>query len=214
MPKQTFFNLGDEKRRNILDCAIEEFAGRGYKQASISRIVMAAGIAKGSFYQYFEDKDDLFVHIVSTMIADRKILAYEKEKKRLEDLSLTDFLRVVFRRQVEEFRAEPRLLKIGVDLMNLMGEPIYQKIMHRYQGDVSTYFLPFIRHEVEQGEIDPNINQQLLNFMLVSMGQYLLYRYSTMDIMDIDTAMTDELVDDLEYILANGIYTDLLKGRQ
>ena len=59
MPKITFFNLPDEKRQLILDIAIDEFAENDFANVSISRIVARAGIAKGSFYQYFEDKDDL-----------------------------------------------------------------------------------------------------------------------------------------------------------
>jgi AcrR family transcriptional regulator len=71
MPKQTFFNLPEEKRQTIIDVAIEEFAENGFEAASINRIVANSGISKGSFYQYFEDKLDLFMHLVD-------ILAQEK----------------------------------------------------------------------------------------------------------------------------------------
>ena len=50
MPKETFFNLPDDKRRRILDVVIDEFADNDYANVSISRIVARAGIAKGSFY--------------------------------------------------------------------------------------------------------------------------------------------------------------------
>ena len=65
MPKQTFFNLPDDKRQRILDVVIDEFADNDYANVSISRIVARAGIAKGSFYQYFEDKEDLSGYLVS-----------------------------------------------------------------------------------------------------------------------------------------------------
>ena len=64
MPKDTFFNLLQEKQLRILDISVEEFYQQGYEKASISRIVDTAGIAKGSFYQYFEGKEDLFRYIV------------------------------------------------------------------------------------------------------------------------------------------------------
>ena len=60
MPKDTFYNLPDEKRALIEDVAMREFATCGYDKASISRIVDTCGISKGSFYQYFLDKKDLF----------------------------------------------------------------------------------------------------------------------------------------------------------
>jgi hypothetical protein len=55
---QTFSNLPEEKRQRILRIAIDEFADNDYDSASVSRIVARAGIAKGSFYQCFVDKDD------------------------------------------------------------------------------------------------------------------------------------------------------------
>ena len=48
MPKETYFNLPDDKRQAILDLAIEEFASHDYKNASISRIVERAGIARST----------------------------------------------------------------------------------------------------------------------------------------------------------------------
>lgn len=72
MPKQTFFNLSDEKRARIADIATDEFAARAFGEASISRIVARAGIAKGSFYQYFDDKFDLYRWLFYEVIGEQK----------------------------------------------------------------------------------------------------------------------------------------------
>jgi AcrR family transcriptional regulator len=64
MPKQTFLNLPEEKRKAFLEIALEEFANNDYNTASVSKIVERAGIAKGSLYQYFEDKQDLFLYLL------------------------------------------------------------------------------------------------------------------------------------------------------
>lgn len=64
MPKQTFLNLPDEKRKALLEIALDEFANNDYNTASVSKIVEKAGIAKGSVYQYFEDKQDLFLYLL------------------------------------------------------------------------------------------------------------------------------------------------------
>ncbi|MBK7453960.1 MAG: TetR/AcrR family transcriptional regulator [Anaerolineales bacterium] len=60
MPKQTFLNLPEEKRNFIINAAADEFAEYGFEAASINRIVANSKISKGSFYQYFEDKADVF----------------------------------------------------------------------------------------------------------------------------------------------------------
>lgn len=65
MPTQTFWNLPHEKRDALVAVALDEFAGCSYQAASLSRIVARAGIAKGSMYQYFSDKRDLFLFLVA-----------------------------------------------------------------------------------------------------------------------------------------------------
>ena len=74
MPKQTFLNLPEEKRRAFLEIALDEFADNDYNNASVSKIVARAGIAKGSVYQYFEDKQDLFLYLID--FANQEMLAY------------------------------------------------------------------------------------------------------------------------------------------
>lgn len=65
MPKERFLNLPDEKRRRICQAAYEELLRVTYDQLSINQIVHRAGIARGSFYQYFQDKDDLLAYMMA-----------------------------------------------------------------------------------------------------------------------------------------------------
>ena len=75
MPRPTFHNLPADKRRRIEEAAIQEFSERQYSLASISSIVARAGIAKGSFYQYFDGKIDLFRWLVLHVVARKKVAA-------------------------------------------------------------------------------------------------------------------------------------------
>ena len=65
MPTQTFLNLPQEKRRRLIDAAIQEFSRVPVSDATISHIIKQAGIPRGSFYQYFEDKFDLHHYIIN-----------------------------------------------------------------------------------------------------------------------------------------------------
>ena len=60
MVHQTFYRLPDEKKERILRSAHREFTQHTYEKSSINRILDDARIPKGSFYQYFDDKSDLF----------------------------------------------------------------------------------------------------------------------------------------------------------
>jgi AcrR family transcriptional regulator len=51
---------GQERKQQLLDCAARLFAERGYDDTRVIDIVRAAGVAKGLFYWYFENKEELF----------------------------------------------------------------------------------------------------------------------------------------------------------
>jgi AcrR family transcriptional regulator len=71
MPKATFQGLPTAKRERFTAAALDEFALHDYRTASVSRIVATVGIAKGSVYQYFDGKQDLYLYLV-TLAAERK----------------------------------------------------------------------------------------------------------------------------------------------
>lgn len=64
LPTQTFFNLPEQKKQRLIAGAMKEFTERSLNEASISNIVKNAEISRGSFYQYFEDKKDLYFFLI------------------------------------------------------------------------------------------------------------------------------------------------------
>ena len=64
MPKETFLKLSKEKQQKIIKSAKKEFARAPIENVSIKNIVEEADIARGSFYQYFESKEDLLIYIL------------------------------------------------------------------------------------------------------------------------------------------------------
>lgn len=75
MPKQTFFNLKEDKKEKIEKALIKEFSRNSFEKASISNIILEANIPRGSFYQYFEDKEDAIYYIIDKYL--------EKEKNKI-----------------------------------------------------------------------------------------------------------------------------------
>lgn len=63
MPKQTFYNLSEEKKNIIINAAKKEFSENNFYEATIKKIIKDAGIPRGSFYQYFDSKEDLFLFL-------------------------------------------------------------------------------------------------------------------------------------------------------
>ena len=64
MPSLTFNKLPAAKREKFIRVAMEEFASAGYEKASVTQMVKKLKIAKGSVYQYFENKRELYFFLL------------------------------------------------------------------------------------------------------------------------------------------------------
>ena len=82
MPSERFFKLSEDKQQRIIEASMDEFIASGMHDASINRIIKDADISRGSFYTYFEDRNDLFNFIFSTLKhSSASIILDEIEKK-------------------------------------------------------------------------------------------------------------------------------------
>jgi AcrR family transcriptional regulator len=63
VPTETWWNLPAEKRERVTEAAMIEWGKRGFSAGSLNVIAREAGIAKGSLFQYFDDKLDMFTTI-------------------------------------------------------------------------------------------------------------------------------------------------------
>ena len=64
MPTETFYKLAKDKQEKIINSAKKEFSRVPFSETSIKNIVEEARIARGSFYQYFDTKEDLLSYIM------------------------------------------------------------------------------------------------------------------------------------------------------
>ena len=213
MPKTTFFNLPEDKRRQILDLAIEEFAAHDYKNASISNIVARAGIAKGSLYQYFDDKRDLYLYLIQ--------LAGEEKKKFLSQnpppdpgMNVFDFLRWMMREGARFELSNPLLAQVAYRAL-FTDRPFDDEPFGNLKKLAQEYYAGLIEMGIAQKVIDPNIDRDLAVFVLGAtfneFGRYLLERESV-DIeklangeVNYQTLPVTELADQLIDILRRGL---------
>ena len=68
MPSKTFLNLSKDKQKMLIEAAEREFSRIDFFSSSINQIIQDAGISRGSFYMYFEDKEDLYFYILEKHI--------------------------------------------------------------------------------------------------------------------------------------------------
>jgi AcrR family transcriptional regulator len=134
--------IRQEKRKLILDSALELFAEKGYHQTSINDISRRAGISKGLLYNYFESKDEVLRSIIQ--------IGYDAAYSNLDlngDHSLAKeefvhFLRITF----QSVRENPKFWKLYSALVMQPG--IQDMVMAEYSAkaqDVQKLFYDFVK---------------------------------------------------------------------
>lgn len=108
MPTTTWENLDAAKRERIVRAAIEEFGANGFSSGSLNVVAREAGVAKGSLFQYFHDKLDLFQHVCD--VASQRVRAHMLERvaaRRHDHDDVFALLRALLVDWVEYYRSHP-----------------------------------------------------------------------------------------------------------
>ena len=200
MPTETFFNLPEEKKQRIIEAAIDEFSRYSFHKARVTAIADNAGIAKGSFYQYFEDKKDLYKYLME-IIAEKKLSYINKDMlMNREKYGFFQLLREVFLSGIRFAKENPRLVPIGEMLVadkDLLSE-LYGE--HRYLS--YDFFKELLKFGRDKGEIDPDADLDFLARMLSGLT------YSLVDLVmeDGKIDMDDmKIYDKMLHFVENGI---------
>src|SRR5262245_9109959 len=83
-----------QRRQAILDAALTVFAEHGYEAARLDEVARQAGMAKGTLYLYFKDKEALFESLIRSAID--PVLKRLQEVSALPDLPLSQVLEILF----------------------------------------------------------------------------------------------------------------------
>lgn len=161
MPKSTFFNLSPEKREKIEKAIENEFGRTTFEKASISNIIETAKIPRGSFYQYFEDKEDSIKYIVQKYM--------KKEKEKIKNI-LIEVDGNIFDATIEIFEYMIDSVK-EKDKFNL-----YRNILEELKKNNINIF----QEEKKQKNIEEIINMEILNIKGKEDIKYILKIVSAM----------------------------------
>lgn len=175
MPTQTFANLAEEKRKKIIESAINEFSSRPYESASLSKIVEEAGISKGSMYQYFEDKKDLYLHLID--VAGQIKLRYMEGIVDPADDLFTMLEKIII--ASSKFNLEnPRLAQVVANMLSGNNDPFPDETFAHLRKAGQSWVKQLIEKSQREGhvrtDLDLDLLAYLINRMTIDFGIYLL----------------------------------------
>jgi AcrR family transcriptional regulator len=209
MPKQTFLNLPMEKRDLIINVAIDEFVEFGLENASTNRIVANSGISKGSFYQYFEDKQDVFMYLLS-ILEQEKLAFFEGKRPSNSNMDTFEYFRWMIKTGMEFNSANPRMTQ-AVSRVLLGDGMYYGKNFADYRQKTIRALRMMIEQAIERGEVDPSVDVELAVMVMETwsnaISTYILNEgMKQKDIMIwVRSPETQETIDKLLYVMEYGL---------
>lgn len=110
-----FLGLEPEKRERILKAALQEFAVKGYQNASTNSIVKEAGISKGLLFHYFKSKKDLFRFLCSYVIESLES-EYNSIYEKLESSDIFERLKQITMFKIDLIRRRTELYNFALSI--------------------------------------------------------------------------------------------------
>lgn len=204
MPKVTYFNLSDVKQKRILDAAIDEFASVTFETAKLSVIIKKADIPRGSFYQYFEDKKDLYKYVLGK--AGEAKMTYMAGL--LENEEGKPFL-ILFKELYfagMKFAAEnPKFVDISRNLLSSKGD-IFKELMEQNIKIGLSIYMNMIDIDKEKGFLRKDIDTETFAKMIMDLTLNVVIEESEMNTIFYYDRMYEKVVKIVD-ILAKGVST-------
>ena len=172
MPKKTFHNLKQEKQDQLVNAFLREFTIHTYDHASISQVLKKLGMAKGSFYQYFENKQDVFMYLVSYALG--KKMGYIEHVKRDDFENFWDYWRAIYKEGLEFDRECPAQSNFGYHLMDNINSPSMKEMSNSFYQQGVEGMKSMIEPEVKSGAFRKDLSLEKLAFFLMKTGEHLL----------------------------------------
>jgi AcrR family transcriptional regulator len=171
MPRPRFFKLDAARRHDLLDRAAGEFVKHGYQGASLNRLLEAAELSKGSFYYYFDDRDDLFGAAVE------HVMHFEVPPSSLLGVcSAVEFWAEVeawVQRLYESFFSSPQAMALARELAKLMGVSPLPETIVKMMTTMHSETLRIIHSGQRVGAVRTDLPEDLLVAVVMKVGEAL-----------------------------------------
>jgi TetR/AcrR family fatty acid metabolism transcriptional regulator len=143
----------DDKRRRILEAAVRVFARKGYFAARVSDVAKRAGIADGTIYLYFENKEDILVSLFDEVMSEH-VARGREELQRIPGTAAK--LHAIAARHL-------RLLGDNEDLAVVFQVELRQstKFMERFTASWFRDYLELLTGVIEEGQKDGTLRAEL-----------------------------------------------------
>ncbi|AVK46954.1 transcriptional regulator [Clostridium sp. MF28] len=169
----------EERKNDILTAAMELFKEKGYGKTAVSDIVKAAGIAQGTFYIYYKNKEDVFISVIEN--TREKIIQQLIDVQKRNDLNAVEKMNLIIKHEFDINRTKDDLIlqlhlekKSGIHLQFIINTihklvPIYTSVIEqgvkeglfdiKYPKEAAEYMLVATKFLFDPGIFSTNLEE-------------------------------------------------------
>lgn len=170
MPKETFHQIASEKRENILRTAAMLFADQGFARTDVAQIAKQAGVAKGSIYNYFESKEDLYLYVCRDGIEHSRQAVYGDIRPEWDLYRQIDH---IFRKGVAFVLAHPEYARLYLNTASAGMDRFADKLSLEVEKHTADHLKGLIKEGMRKGIVRKDVDVSLAAFLINSL--YIIF---------------------------------------
>jgi AcrR family transcriptional regulator len=179
MPKKTFLKLKPEKRAYFTEKALFAFATQDFEAVSITRLMQELALPKGSFYQYFEDKRDLYFYLFD-YFQQKKDDTLATQAIGQKD-SFFDFWTEWLWAEFQYHWQNPIEWNFWLNAYRERNSSVLGNLQMLIFQRVAQQFMGSLRQESRQGKLNQDITLEMQAYFLAysqdALNQYILHKH-------------------------------------
>mgnify|MGYP000447420078 CR=1 FL=1 len=150
------------RESDIIAAAYAIFSDKGYEKARMNEIAKKSGVAEGTVYKYFSNKQDLLARVISVFYT-KLISSTEASLTGINGFE--NQLRVIITRHIQTFFEDSGLCRLLLQEVRPLASYPHSEV-HQLTNDYSDIFLNLIESAMKQGEIRDGISPQTIRDMV------------------------------------------------
>ncbi len=166
MPKDTFNKLNEDKKSRITQAIIKEVSKTSFEYVNIQNIIKDANIPRGSFYQYFEDKTDMYEYIMDYISSIKRY--YFKSIFEAVNLNFIERIEAIYLAGIKFKSENPDFVRAGEFMLKsslYLNNPSVAKGLEQ----MISIYESWIINDQEKKIINDKINPRVLATMVLEL---------------------------------------------
>ncbi len=195
-----------DRKEFILEIAKDLFSKNGYHDTQIHDIVTKAGISRGTVYQYFKNKDDIYLTLLENFYS-----AWENDMTSglrdadLKTIDPADYFRKRIKQSLSFFADDHRMSNIVLRNTPGLGKN-FESVIKRLEKKIKDFISNDIRLGLKNGYVYKNIDIDLAAELLIGAVFRICYFYFIKNKEQKDPEFIDSLADKIVLIFSSGIF--------